>query len=103
MKRVDLPLMFRSETRKLPGPLIVMLWPLVSVIVPRLGRPAGTLIAMNEVGAARIVFFPVIFALLKKAKLVAVASPLTTALPDIVSGPLLKTSPWAPKVLEPGT
>src|SRR5437867_7763346 len=97
MKRTDGPLRERLEARKLPGPLIVMLWPL-SAIVPRSGRPAGTLSGMNEVGAARSVRCPVIFELLKKVKLVAVASPLIMALLESVRGPLLKTSPCGPRV-----
>ena len=88
--------MVRAETRKLPGPLIVMVWPDERAIAPRSGRPAGTRICMNDMGAASSVCCPVILELPEKLKLAAVASPLMAALPDSVSGPLVKTSPCAP-------
>src|SRR5205814_9094688 len=95
--------MERAETRKLPGPLIVIVtWFWLRVIAPRSGRPAGTRICMNDMGAASSVCCPVILELPEKLKLAAVASPLMAALPDSVSGPLVKTSPCAPDLPEIG-
>src|SRR5205809_6331856 len=96
MKRTDGPLKERLEARKLPGPLIVMVWPL-SAIVPRSGRPAGTLSCMNEGGAARSVCCPVIFELLKKVNVVAVASTLLMAPLEGGRGALREPSPCAPR------